>query len=240
MNVSQNASVREIQIMEKCVDCDVFDTNQRSELKKQIGNYDSFAEGNSETYDIGINYPDQHSNWQTKYQLNEDGTRFDKVENHQTMEEKHSFEIKDCGSRKSKDIFNIEYELCKEDKVVREKGGRIKVDDELRSSDAKKQSHKKKTGRIGRITAIKQKRVNNQQQFEKKNDILKTQGELIVATSEDMGKTKSEAYYNVSQRHQAAVSVIKDSISSIMKNDSETNGNNDRGLNELFDDINNL
>ena len=239
MKENQNASVREFLTIERCVDCDDLDSNRESELNEQIGNFYSIAEGNSETYDKGVNYPDQHSNWQTKYKPKEYGTRFDNVVN-KTIEKKYGFEIKDFGCRKSKDIFNIENELCKEYKVLREKGGRIKGDDELRSSDTKKQSHKKKTGRIGRITAIKQKRVNNQQQFEKKNDILKTQGELIVATSEDMGKVKSEAYYNMSQRHQAAVSVIKDSISSIMKNDSETNGNNDRGLNELFDDINNL
>ena len=93
---------------------------------------------------------------------------------------------------------------------------------------------------IDKAIAKRQIKLNAQQQFDKKNEILKTQGELIVATANNMGKAKVDAYDSMKQRHQAAAESIKDSVESIMNNDADIEGKNDEALNDLLDDINNL
>lgn len=93
---------------------------------------------------------------------------------------------------------------------------------------------------IDKAIAKRQIKLNSQQQFDKKNEILKTQGELIVATANNMGKAKVDAYDSMKQRHQAAAESIKESVESIMNNDADIAGKNDEALNDLLDDINNL
>ena len=93
---------------------------------------------------------------------------------------------------------------------------------------------------IDKAIAKRQIKLNAQQQFDKKNEILKTQGELIVATANNMGKAKVDAYDSMKQRHQAAAESIKESVESIMNNDAAIAGKNDEALNDLLDDINNL
>lgn len=93
---------------------------------------------------------------------------------------------------------------------------------------------------IDKAIAKRQIKLNAQQQFDKKNEILKTQGELIVATANNMGKAKVDAYDSMKQRHQAAADSIKESVESIMNNDADIEGKNDEALNDLLDDINNL
>lgn len=93
---------------------------------------------------------------------------------------------------------------------------------------------------IDKAIAKRQIKLNAQQQFDKKNEILKTQGELIVATANNMGKAKVDAYDSMKQRHQAAAESIKESVESIMNNDADIEGKNDEALNDLLDDINNL
>ena len=93
---------------------------------------------------------------------------------------------------------------------------------------------------IDKAIAKRQIKLNAQQQFEKKNEILKTQEELIVAAANNMGHAKTDAYNTMKGRHQEAAETIKGSLESIMKNDAEINGQNDEALNDLLDDINNL
>ena len=63
---------------------------------------------------------------------------------------------------------------------------------------------------------------------------------MIVATANNMGKAKVDAYDIMKQRHQAAAESIKESVESIMNNDADIAGKNDEALNDLLDDINNL
>lgn len=93
---------------------------------------------------------------------------------------------------------------------------------------------------IDKAVAKRQIKLNAQQQFDKRNEILKTQGELIAATANNMEQTKSDAYNSMKERHQEAAAAIKGSLESIMENDAEMNGKNDEALNDLFDGINDL
>ncbi len=94
---------------------------------------------------------------------------------------------------------------------------------------------------IDKAIAKKQIKINEQQQYEKRNDILKTQSELIVATANNMGQAKTEAYNNMTQRHHMAAEAVKDSVDAIINNSKESeNNNNDGALDDLFNDIDKL
>lgn len=93
---------------------------------------------------------------------------------------------------------------------------------------------------IDKAIAKRQIKLNMQQQFDKKNEILKTQSELIVAAVNNMEQTKSDVYNSLEYRHQAAAKAIRDSVESIMQNSTGTEHENDSALNDLFDNINSL
>lgn len=93
---------------------------------------------------------------------------------------------------------------------------------------------------IDKAIAKRQIKLNMQQQFDKKNEILKTQSELIFAAVNNMEQTKSDVYNSLEYRHQAAAKAIRDSVESIMQNSTGTEHENDSALNDLFDNINSL
>lgn len=93
---------------------------------------------------------------------------------------------------------------------------------------------------IDKAIAKRQIKLNMQQQFDKKNEILKTQSELIVAAVNNMEQTKSDVYNSLKYRHQAAAKAIRDSVESIMQNSTGAEHENDSALNDLFDNINSL
>lgn len=94
---------------------------------------------------------------------------------------------------------------------------------------------------IDKAIAKRQVKLNEQQQFDKRNDILNKQGELIVATANSMGKAKAETYTNISKRHHIAFDSIKDSLGSVLQNsDSIEDNNTDGMINSLMDDIDKL
>lgn len=82
-------------------------------------------------------------------------------------------------------------------------------------------------------------KLNEQQQFEKRNEILKKQGTLIVVAANNMGQVKEHAFNNMHQRHQMVSSEIKGSFESIIENSNSANDNKEE-LNGLLDDINRL
>lgn len=82
-------------------------------------------------------------------------------------------------------------------------------------------------------------KLNEQQQFGKRNEILKKQGTLIVVAANNMGQVKEHAFNNMHQRHQMVSSEIKGSFESIIENSNSANDNKEE-LNGLLDDINRL
>lgn len=94
---------------------------------------------------------------------------------------------------------------------------------------------------IDKAIAKRQVRLNEQQQFDKRNEILCKQGELIVVTANHMGQTKYKSYTNIVTRHQMASDSIKESLESILQNSEEIDENNaDGAIDNLMDDIENL
>ena len=76
---------------------------------------------------------------------------------------------------------------------------------------------------IDKAVAKKQKLLNTQQQIEKKNDIIKTQKQLIEVTGERVEKTKSDTISNITQRHAEAAETMKSAVQEIMANSEEIN-----------------
>lgn len=76
---------------------------------------------------------------------------------------------------------------------------------------------------IDRLIANKQKKINLQQQIEKKGEIIRTQGQLIEVTGKKVERTRTETFTNISQRHSEAAKVIKSAVQEIMKNSEEIN-----------------
>lgn len=76
---------------------------------------------------------------------------------------------------------------------------------------------------IDRLIAKKLKKINLQEQIEKKSDIIKAQGQLIEVTGKRVEKTRTETISNITQRHAEAAEVIKSAVQEIMTNSEEIN-----------------
>lgn len=101
---------------------------------------------------------------------------------------------------------------------------------------------------IDRLIAKKLKRINTQQQIEKKNEILAIQSLQNRVEAKKVEKTRDKTTTSIKERHAAAAEIIEDSISKIMSNskdfaaehieDAEViNGNSTSENNDALDSI---
>lgn len=110
---------------------------------------------------------------------------------------------------------------------------------------------------IDRIIAQKMKRLNTEQQIDKKNEIIHTQSQLIKVSKKKVQETRENTISSINERHAEAADVMKDSINNIIKNSEEINDStnddvddtevnqgsyseNKNALDNLFDDIKSL
>lgn len=110
---------------------------------------------------------------------------------------------------------------------------------------------------IDKLIAQKLKKINTQQQIEKKNDILATQSQLNKVVEKKVENTRNNTISSIKERHAEAADIMKDSINKIMSNSEDINAesiedaeiidennncsskNND-ALDNLFDDLKSL
>lgn len=74
---------------------------------------------------------------------------------------------------------------------------------------------------IDRRIAKKLKRINTQQQIEKKYEILAIQGQQNKVAAKKVEKTRNETITSIKERHAAAADIMKESISKIMSNSED-------------------
>lgn len=89
---------------------------------------------------------------------------------------------------------------------------------------------------IDRRIAKKQRCLNNQHQFEKRNDIILTQEQLIDASKQNFIQTKSKNISNINERHRLA----KEMIEKYLEDDKSPKKTNDDKFNDIFNDLNNI
>ncbi len=110
---------------------------------------------------------------------------------------------------------------------------------------------------IDKLIAKKLKKINTQQQIEKKNEILATQSQLNKVVEKKVENTRNDTISGIKERHAEAADIMKDSINKIMsnsedidaesiedaeiidENDNCSSKNND-ALDSLFDDLKSL
>lgn len=110
---------------------------------------------------------------------------------------------------------------------------------------------------IDKLIAHKLKKINTQQQIEKKNEILATQSQLNKVVEKKVENTRNDTISSIKERHAEAADIMKDSINKIMsnsedidaesiedaeiidENDNCSSKNND-ALDSLFDDLKSL
>ena len=110
---------------------------------------------------------------------------------------------------------------------------------------------------IDKLIAQKLKKINTQQQIEKKNEILATQSQLNKVVEKKVENTRNDTISGIKERHAEAADIMKDSINKIMSNsedidaesiedaeiiDENENGSskNNDALDSLFDDLKSL
>lgn len=96
---------------------------------------------------------------------------------------------------------------------------------------------------IDKAIAKKQIKINEDRQFEKRNEIIIKQNELINVAAKNLQNHKTSVIDNIAQRHKEAADIIKDSINFIMRDSQDVEDNSidiDEKLDGLMDDINNL
>ena len=110
---------------------------------------------------------------------------------------------------------------------------------------------------VDKLIAKKLKKINTQQQIEKKNEILATQSQLNKVVEKKVENTRNDTISSIKERHAEAADIMKDSINKIMsnsedidaesiedaeiidENDNCSSKNND-ALDSLFDDLKSL
>ncbi len=110
---------------------------------------------------------------------------------------------------------------------------------------------------IDRAISKKLKKLNLQQQIEKKGDIIKTQGKLLEVTGKRVEQTRNETFTNITSRHKEAADAMTTAIGNIMANSEEIEkplfenaevieddcsyiSENEESLNEVDDILNSL
>ena len=74
---------------------------------------------------------------------------------------------------------------------------------------------------IDKLIAKKLKKINTQQQIEKKNEILATQSQLNKVVEKKVENTRNDTISSIKERHAEAADIMKQSISKIMSNSEE-------------------
>lgn len=74
---------------------------------------------------------------------------------------------------------------------------------------------------IDRAIAKKMKNLNLEQQIQKRNDIIQTQGKLIEVTKNRVQQTKDNTVNHIKERHAEAAEEMKDAIQQILNNSTE-------------------
>lgn len=74
---------------------------------------------------------------------------------------------------------------------------------------------------IDKLIAQKQKKINTQQQIEKKNEILATQSQLNKVVEKKVENTRNDTISSIKERHAEAADIMKDSINKIMSNSED-------------------
>lgn len=110
---------------------------------------------------------------------------------------------------------------------------------------------------IDRAISNKLRKLNIEQQIEKRVGIIKTQGQLLELTGEKVKNTRLDAFSNITQRHTEAAGAMKSALQEIMDNSEEINrplcenaeiideevdkvSENEKILNGLFDELNSI
>lgn len=97
---------------------------------------------------------------------------------------------------------------------------------------------------INKAIANKQKALNKEQQFEKKNEILDLQNKAIVVAETQFEHTKDNFTSNTKQRHEEAEKIIRQSLQKTIDNVKSSTttpvANNKEEFDKLFDDLDNL
>lgn len=97
---------------------------------------------------------------------------------------------------------------------------------------------------INKAIANKQKTLNKEQQFDKKNQILALQNKAIAVTGNKLEQTKEQFVSNTKQRHEEAEGDIRRSLQNTIDNVkfsiSTSSVENKKKFGKLFDDLDNL
>ncbi|MBE6300651.1 MAG: cation diffusion facilitator family transporter [Parabacteroides distasonis] len=96
---------------------------------------------------------------------------------------------------------------------------------------------------IDKAVAKKQKEINENQQFEKKNEIRQTQKKLIVATAVNVDNIKKQTASDIVERHDKAVSEVSHFVDNIKENESESQNiqtQNKKSLDSINDMLDNM
>lgn len=96
---------------------------------------------------------------------------------------------------------------------------------------------------LDKAISNRQKNINEEQQIGKKNEIIRTQDELMVATVANIETTKEEASSNIGERHDVAVREMKKIGDEFKANKDKSDDlweNSERGLKDIDDVLNNI
>lgn len=95
---------------------------------------------------------------------------------------------------------------------------------------------------IDKAISNKQRRLNEQQQLDKKNEIIQTQDRAMVVSVAKVEITKAKTSVNINERHDAAAAIMKESIKEVsdaVGKSEDLHKETAKGLNEIYDMLNN-
>ena len=96
---------------------------------------------------------------------------------------------------------------------------------------------------IDRRIAKKQRNLNEQHQFEKRNEVILIQEQLMNVSKQNLVQTKSKNISNINERHRLAKDMIEKYLD--LEDEKSNNGElpkktNEDKFNDIFNDLNNL
>ena len=95
---------------------------------------------------------------------------------------------------------------------------------------------------IDKAISNKQRRLNEQQQLDKKNEIIQIQDRAMVVSVAKVEITKAKTSVNINERHDAAAAIMKESIKEVsdaVGKSEDLHKETAKGLNEIYDMLNN-
>ncbi|MCQ2287303.1 MAG: cation diffusion facilitator family transporter, partial [Bacteroidales bacterium] len=104
---------------------------------------------------------------------------------------------------------------------------------------------------INKTIESKQKNLNAEEQYKKKNEILSTQNKVLAVAKKQLNKTKLQVEKNIIVRHQEVEGIIKESsqntinsykkvMENLINSKSKAIDKNEADFDKLFDDLENL